>query len=118
MIVRWPGGSRGRCTGKGPRSASPTAAPRASGACCPLAESLGTTLVARCDVRSDEDIAALMARARETFGTLDIIIHAPAAANPAELRGPYLDTTREGFMLALDVGAYSLTAIVRRRRGC
>lgn len=83
----------------------------------PLAESLGATLVARCDVRSDEDIAALMSQARETFGSLDIIIHAPAAANPAELRGPYLNTSREGFMLALDVGAYSLTAIVKAAKG-
>ena len=79
----------------------------------PLAESVGAKLFERCDVQSDDDIAALIARAREVFGTLDLIIHAPASARPEELRGPYLDTTREGFRLALEVSAYSLTAIVK-----
>jgi enoyl-[acyl-carrier protein] reductase I len=79
----------------------------------PLAESVGAKLVERCDVRSDEEIAALMRRARDVYGGLDIIIHAPASAKPEELRGAYLDTTREGFLLALEVSAFSLTAIVK-----
>jgi enoyl-[acyl-carrier protein] reductase I len=79
----------------------------------PLVESLGQSFIERCDVQNDDDIAALMVKARERFGTLDIIIHAPASARPEELRGRYLETTRAGFQLALDVSAYSLTAIVR-----
>ncbi len=82
----------------------------------PLAASLGSTFVERCDVRSDEQIDALMARVREAWGGLDIIIHAPASANREELSGPYLNTTREGFLLALEVGAYSLTAVVKAAR--
>lgn len=79
----------------------------------PLVESLGQRFIERCDVQNDDDIAALMEKARDTFGTLDIIIHAPASAKPEELRGRYLDTSREGFHLALDVSAYSLTVLVR-----
>jgi enoyl-[acyl-carrier protein] reductase I len=79
----------------------------------PLAQSLGSTLVEPCDVQSDEEIDALIARAREVYGSLDIIIHAIAFANRDELNGPYLSTTREGFRLALDVSAYSLTAVVK-----
>lgn len=79
----------------------------------PLVESLGASFIERCDVQDDDAITALMARARDTFGSLDILIHAPASARPEELRGRYLDTTRQGFHLALDVSAYSLTALIR-----
>lgn len=79
----------------------------------PLAAQLGSSFVERCDVQSDDDIAALMERVQAEFGTLDIIIHAAASGRPEELRGRYLNTTREGFHLALDVSAYSLTAIVK-----
>ncbi|MFO7167938.1 MAG: enoyl-ACP reductase [Chloroflexota bacterium] len=79
----------------------------------PLAESLGARLIEPCDVQSDEQIDALMARAREVYGSLDIIIHAIGFANKEHLNGPYLKVDREGFRLALDVSAYSLTAIVK-----
>jgi enoyl-[acyl-carrier protein] reductase I len=79
----------------------------------PLASSLGAKLIEPCDVQSDEQIAALMTRVREVYGTIDILIHAVAFANRDELNGPYLKTSREGFRLALDVSAYSLTALVK-----
>jgi enoyl-[acyl-carrier protein] reductase I len=78
-----------------------------------LAAQLGAALVARCDVRSDQEIAALIEQARDAFGTLDIVVHAAVGADPADLSGPYLGTTREGFLGALDVSAYSLAAIAR-----
>ncbi len=79
----------------------------------PLAESLGAPLIAPCDVTRDEEIAALMERAREVFGQIDVLVHAIAFANKDELNGPYLRTTREGFHLAMDVSVYSLTALLR-----
>lgn len=79
----------------------------------PLATSLGAKLIEPCDVQSDEAIDALMARVREIYGSLDIIIHAIGFANKEELSGPYLNTSRAGFRLALDVSAYSLTAVVK-----
>lgn len=79
----------------------------------PLAASLGAKLIEHCDVRSDEEIAGLMHRVRDVYGALDFIIHAPVAARPEDLSGPYLNTTREGFLHALEVSAYSLTAIVK-----
>jgi enoyl-[acyl-carrier protein] reductase I len=78
-----------------------------------LAAQLGAALVARCDVRSDQEIAALIEQARDALGTLDIVVHAAVGADPADLSGPYLGTTREGFLGALDVSAYSLAAIAR-----
>lgn len=79
----------------------------------PLAESLNAKLIEPCDVGSDEQIDALMARAREVYGELDILVHAVAFANRNELQGEYLNTTREGFLLAMEISAYSLTALVK-----
>ena len=79
----------------------------------PLAESLGAKLIAPCDMQSDEQIDTFMARVREIYGSLDIIIHGIAFANREELNGPYLNTTRAGFRIALEISAYSLTAIVK-----
>jgi enoyl-[acyl-carrier protein] reductase I len=78
-----------------------------------LAAQLDAPLVARCDVRSDQQIAALIEQARSVFGALDIIVHAVVGADPADLSGPYLSTTRANFLSALDVSAYSLVAITR-----
>jgi enoyl-[acyl-carrier protein] reductase I len=79
----------------------------------PLAERLQAPLIAPCDVGSDEQIDALMQQARATLGRLDILVHAVAFAHGDELKGPYLNTTREGFRTALDISAYSLTALVK-----
>ena len=79
----------------------------------PLAESLGSKLIAPCDVQNDEQIDALMGQVRDVYGSLDILIHAVAFANKEELNGPYLNTSRAGFLLALDVSAYSLTAVTK-----
>src|SRR5439155_20329147 len=78
-----------------------------------LAAQLDARLVTRCDVRSDQQIAALIEQARSVFGTLDIVVHAAVGADPADLSGPYLGTNRESFLGALDVSAYPLTAITR-----
>ncbi len=79
----------------------------------PLAESLNAKLIEPCNFQNDDEIEHLMSRAGEVFGSLDFIIHAVAFANRDELNGPYLKVTREGFRTALDVSAYSLTAIVK-----
>lgn len=78
----------------------------------PLAASVGAAFVEPCDVRSDEQIAALMRRVGQVYGQLDILIHAIAFANSEELSGSYLKTSREGFLMAMDISAYSLTALV------
>lgn len=79
----------------------------------PLAQSLGSPLIEPCDLGDDEQIAATMERVRATFGQLDILIHSAAFAKTEELRGSYLNTSREGFRVALDISAYSLTALIK-----
>jgi enoyl-[acyl-carrier protein] reductase I len=79
----------------------------------PLAESIGAELVLPCDVRSDEDIRSVFAEVGKAWGGLDILVHSIAFANREELKGSFLNTTREGFALALDISAYSLIALMK-----
>jgi len=82
----------------------------------PLATSIGSTFVEPCDVQSDEDIRHVMEAWRTAEGRVDILVHALAFAKREELDGSFVDTSRDGFALALDVSAYSLVALVREAR--
>ena len=82
----------------------------------PLAESIGSTFVEPCDVQSDEQIRAVFGRWAATHGSLDVLVHALAFARREDLEGAFVDTSRDGFALALDVSAYSLVALVREAR--
>jgi enoyl-[acyl-carrier protein] reductase I len=79
----------------------------------PLAESLGGETVLPCDVTKDDDIASTFAYLRERWGRVDVVIHAVAFALRDELKGRFIETSRAGFQIALDVSAYSLVAIAR-----
>jgi enoyl-[acyl-carrier protein] reductase I len=67
----------------------------------------------QCDVTSDSEIDALFAALKARYGRLDIVIHAVAFAPAAELKGDFLNTSREGFRVAMDVSVYSLIAVAR-----
>jgi enoyl-[acyl-carrier protein] reductase I len=82
----------------------------------PLAERLGSTFVEPCDVQDDAQIRRVFERWREQEDSLDILVHALAFAKREELDGAFVDTSRGGFQLALDVSAYSLVALVREAR--
>jgi len=82
----------------------------------PLAATLGSTFVEPCDVRDDAAIAAVFERWGATHDRLDILVHALAFANREDLDGAFVDTSRDGFALALDVSAYSLVALARAAR--
>ncbi|MBT3239908.1 MAG: enoyl-ACP reductase [Chloroflexi bacterium] len=77
----------------------------------PLADSLGIDFVESCDVSSDEQIAQVAEKAKAHFGEIDIIVHAIAFANRDELTGPYYDTSREGFRMAMDISVYSFVRL-------
>jgi len=82
----------------------------------PLAESIGADFIEPCDVQSDDEIRAVFEKWRDRHGDLDILVHALAFAKREELDGSFVDTSREGFALALDVSAYSLVALAREAR--
>jgi enoyl-[acyl-carrier protein] reductase I len=79
----------------------------------PLAEEANITFVEKCDVTSDEEIEAVFAKAKDQFGTIDILVHAVAFAPGDDLGGRFRDVSRDGFKLALDISAYSLIPMAK-----
>ncbi|MEQ2525757.1 enoyl-[acyl-carrier-protein] reductase FabI [Robertmurraya yapensis] len=74
-------------------------------------------LVLPCDVTVDEDIAKCFATIKNEVGTIHGVAHCIAFANKEELQGEYMNTTRDGFLLAHNISAYSLTAVAKEARG-
>jgi enoyl-[acyl-carrier protein] reductase I len=79
----------------------------------PLAESLGVDLLLPCDVTNDDQIKTVFEELGKVWGGLDILVHSIAFADKEELRGSFLNTSRKGFALAMDISAYSLIALVK-----
>jgi enoyl-[acyl-carrier protein] reductase I len=70
-------------------------------------------IVLPCDVANDADIDAVYAAIEREFGGLDFAVHGAAFAKREELEQPFINTSRDGFRLALDISAYSLIAMAR-----
>ncbi len=66
-----------------------------------------------CDVSNDAAIAGLFERLKERYGKLHVLVHSVAYAPAEELKGDFVNTTREGFRVAHDVSVYSLIAVAR-----
>src|SRR3984893_17048248 len=66
-----------------------------------------------CDVSKDDEIGRLFATLKEGYGKLHPLVHSVAYAPADELKGEFVNTTREGFRVALDVSVYSLVAVSR-----
>lgn len=77
----------------------------------PLSAELGGEFTFQCDVTDDSQIAAAANLVKEKWGKLDILVHSIAFANREDLTGRFIDTSRQGFALALDISAYSLAAL-------
>lgn len=79
----------------------------------PLAESVGSKIIMPCDVTKDEEIEAVFKRIRDEWGGLDALVHSLAFAKKEELKGEFMNTSREGFRIAMDVSAFSLVALAK-----
>ncbi len=79
----------------------------------PLAESVKAKIIEPCDLSDDKAIEEFFAKVKKEFGTIDFVIHAVAFANKEDLEGHYVDTKRTGFQKALDVSAFTMTAVAR-----
>ncbi|OUS13066.1 enoyl-ACP reductase, partial [Rhodospirillales bacterium 47_12_T64] len=79
----------------------------------PLAESVGSDILLQCDVTDDASVKAVFQEIEEKWGKLDFLIHAIAYADKEELKGKYLNTSRENFLQSLDISCYSFTSIAQ-----
>lgn len=80
----------------------------------PLAESLGAGIVEPADVQDPASLDALFARIGAEWGRLDVLVHAIAFSDKAELDGRFLDTSRANFLNSLDISCFSLVDLTRR----
>jgi enoyl-[acyl-carrier protein] reductase I len=80
----------------------------------PLAAQLGSTIVLPCDVSDAASIDALFDELKEHWGQLDFVVHAIGFSDKNELRGRYVDTSRDNFAMTMDISVYSFTAIMQR----
>lgn len=82
-----------------------------------MAAEFGTSITMPCDLASDTDIETVFNTLKESWDSLDIVIHAAAFAPKEQLKGSIVDnTTREGSMIAHDISAYSFLALARYAR--
>ena len=79
----------------------------------PISQELGGDFIFPCDVSSDESIAEAAAIVKREWGSLDVLVHSVAFAQREDLQGRFIDTSRDGFRIALDISAYSLVALCK-----
>ena len=80
----------------------------------PLAEQLGSDFCFDCDVSRMEELDAAFETLRKRWDTLDFLVHAIGFSDKSELRGKYVDTSLDNFLMAMNISAYSLVAVTRR----
>jgi len=78
-----------------------------------LAKEFNSEMVVKCDVTNEEDILRLKEYIKEKWGNFDILIHSIAFARKEDLKNRFLETSREGFKIAMDISVYSLISLCR-----
>jgi len=82
----------------------------------PLAEKVNSPYIAPCDVTSEESLDSFFAGLEKVWGKFDGIVHSIAFAPSEDLHGEFINVSRKGYALALEISAFSLNALVRRAR--
>src|SRR5690606_18582342 len=79
----------------------------------PLAEQVNAELLLRCDVTDDDEVDRCFEQVRQHWDGIDVLIHAIGFANREDLEGRFVDTSREGLLLAHNISVYSLVLLTR-----
>lgn len=79
----------------------------------PLAQSIGSDILLPCDVTDQASVDAVFAELEKKWGKLDFLVHAIAYSDKEELRGRYVDTTKENFLNTMNISVYSLVSTTR-----
>jgi enoyl-[acyl-carrier protein] reductase I len=82
----------------------------------PLAEQLGSSLLLDCDVSSMEALDATFAELKKQWDSLDFLVHAIGYSDKNELRGKFVDTTLDNFLMTMNISIYSFVAVTQRAR--
>ncbi|MDM7955510.1 enoyl-ACP reductase FabI [Blastomonas sp.] len=82
----------------------------------PLAAELGSDFTFECDVSDMDALDSAFATLAERWPTIDFVVHAIGFSDKNELRGHYVDTSLENFLMTMNISAYSLVAVAKRAR--
>jgi enoyl-[acyl-carrier protein] reductase I len=82
----------------------------------PLAEQLGSNLLIDCDVSSTEALDQAFAELKSKWDTLDLVVHAIGFSDQNELRGKFVDTTLDNFLMTMNISVYSFVAVTQRAK--
>ncbi|WP_332812757.1 enoyl-ACP reductase FabI [Sphingomonas sp.] len=82
----------------------------------PLAEELGADFLIECDVADMRDLDRMFADLSARWETIDFVVHAIGFSDKNELRGGYVDTSLENFLMTMNISVYSFTAVAQRAR--
>ena len=82
----------------------------------PLAESLGYDTLLECDVTDDASMDAVFEALEKKWGKIDFLVHAIGFSDKSQLRGNYSDTTRDNFLMTMDISCFSFTAVAQRAK--
>ena len=82
----------------------------------PLAEQLGSNLLIDCDVSSTEALDQAFAELKSKWDTLDLVVHAIGFSDKNELRGKFVDTTLDNFLMTMNISVYSFVAVTQRAK--
>ncbi len=82
----------------------------------PLAEQLGSDFIFECDVSNMDALDSAFDTLKERWDTIDFVVHAIGFSDKSELRGKYVDTSLDNFLMTMNISAYSLVAVAKRAR--
>jgi enoyl-[acyl-carrier protein] reductase I len=80
----------------------------------PLAQSVGGKLILPCDVTNMDSVDATFTAIEKEWGSLDFVVHAIGFSDKNELKGKYVDTSLENFLMTMNISVYSFTAVAKR----
>ena len=79
----------------------------------PLAQSVNSEMVMQCDVTDEHSLETVFNKIRGNWGKIDFVVHAIAYSDKDELKGEYINTTRENFLRTLDISCFSFTSVAK-----
>ena len=82
----------------------------------PLAKEINSSLVLECNVENDNDISKVFNEIKKKWKNIDFVVHAIAFSNREELKGKYLNTSKDNFKKTMDISCYSFTAVARQAK--
>ena len=82
----------------------------------PIAEGMNAKVIMSCDVTKEDEVKAVFAELEKVYGKIDFVVHAVAFAQREDLMGEFIDTSKEGWDIALGVSSYSLVSLARNAK--